>query len=243
MQVTLWEFIGFLASSIAFIFIGMNLNQEIFLSNLIPSFVLFSFIITFRFLMVEGTSTILNRFRGKSFPRNWRDSLVWSGLRGAVSIVLVLGVGGLLPHANEIIALTFGIVILSNVVQGITMGWFIKTQNLGNIQESLGEADSLHYIQLSENYNPDGYAFKESVIEKVLFSAPEYFVYDTRFGSWLANKIIVFLGIMNRYSTGISTTKGWLINLLKALTDLLLRFLNWINQYLTQKEIIKGDTK
>jgi CPA1 family monovalent cation:H+ antiporter len=242
MLLSLWDFVGFLASNIAFIFIGMNLDREILVLNLIPSFALFSFIITFRFLMVEGISGILDRFRGKSFPRNWKDSLVWSGLRGAVSIVLVLGVGGLLPNANEMIALTFGIVILSNVVQGMTMGRFIQTQNLGYSQVVV-EDESVHYVPLSENYTADGYNINGGGFEKRFFSAPEYFVYETRFGSWMANNVIAFLEILYGYSTGIVATKGWLVNILKGLTNMLLRFLNWINQFLTQKEIKRKDAE
>ena len=113
----LWEFIGFLASSGAFIFIGMNLDQTVFVENATQSLVLLLLIITFRFIMVEGISTLLERTRGKEFPRNWRDGLVWSGLRGAISIVLVLGVARILPHGEVMIALTFGIVVLSNVLQ------------------------------------------------------------------------------------------------------------------------------
>ena len=53
--------------------------------------------------------------------------MTWSGLRGAVSVVLVLGITGI-NFANEqlLLALTYGIVLGTNVIQGLTMPWVIN---------------------------------------------------------------------------------------------------------------------
>ena len=42
-------------------------------------------------------------------------------------MVLVLGVGGLsLPHGEVMIALTFGVVLASNLIQGLTMPGVVR---------------------------------------------------------------------------------------------------------------------
>jgi CPA1 family monovalent cation:H+ antiporter len=169
----LWEFIGFLASSIAFIFIGMNLERDVFLANLPLSFILLFMILSFRFVMVEILSIVLKRIRGKEFTRDWKDGFLWSGLRGAVSIVLVLGISGLVPNAGLMSVVSFGIVILSNVLQGMTMGSVIKVKGLVIEEESVPR----DIFSLSEKYSDEGYNPAKGIIEKMVFSAPEFFVH------------------------------------------------------------------
>ena len=57
--------------------------------------------------------------------------MTWSGLRGAVSVVLVLGITGVnLPSEQLLLALTYGIVLGSNLIQGLSMPWVIKRLRL-----------------------------------------------------------------------------------------------------------------
>lgn len=119
---TMWEFVGFTASSVAFIFIGMNLDPRVLFGYLAPVVVLTIFITLARYLMVVGIAEFIESISGKRIPRNWRLGILWSGLRGAISVVLALGIGGLhLPHAEGITALTFGVVLATNLLQGLTM--------------------------------------------------------------------------------------------------------------------------
>ena len=57
--------------------------------------------------------------------------MTWSGLRGAVSIVLVLGITGVdLPSEQLLLALTYGIVLGSNLIQGLSMPYAINRLRL-----------------------------------------------------------------------------------------------------------------
>jgi CPA1 family monovalent cation:H+ antiporter len=57
--------------------------------------------------------------------------MTWSGLRGAVSVVLVLGIVGLaLPNTEKMFALTYGLVLGSNVFQGLTMTTLVNKLRL-----------------------------------------------------------------------------------------------------------------
>ena len=123
----MWEFVGFIASSFAFIFIGVSLEAELLATYALPIIALSIVSMIFRFLMSEGIARFLERYRGKRIPWNWRVGMTWSGLRGAVSVVLVLGITGF-NFANEqlLLALTYGIVLGTNVIQGLTMPWVIN---------------------------------------------------------------------------------------------------------------------
>ncbi len=123
----MWEFVGFIASSFAFIFIGVSLDAGLLTTYALPIIALSIVIMIFRFLMIEGIARFLERYQGIRIPWNWRVGMTWSGLRGAVSVVLVLGITGI-NFANEqlLLALTYGIVLGTNVIQGLTMPWVIN---------------------------------------------------------------------------------------------------------------------
>ncbi len=123
----MWEFVGFIASSFAFIFIGVSLSPGLLQGFLLPIMGLSVFSIVFRYIMVDVVARGLERYRGKRIPQNWRVGMTWSRLRGAVSVVLVLGITGLgLPNANTMLALTYGIVLGTNLVQGLSMPYFVN---------------------------------------------------------------------------------------------------------------------
>ena len=123
----MWEFVGFIASSFAFIFIGVSLEAQLLATYALPIIALSIVSMIFRFLITELISRFLEKYRGKRIPWNWRVGMTWSGLRGAVSVVLVLGITGV-NFANEqlLLALTYGIVLGTNVIQGLTMPWIIN---------------------------------------------------------------------------------------------------------------------
>lgn len=127
----MWEFTGFMASSFAFIFIGVNLETGLLYGYVLPILGISLFSVIFRYLMVDVVAEFLEFSRSKRIPRNWRIGMTWSGLRGAVSIVLVLGISGLdLPNIDLLLALTYGIVLGTNVIQGLSMPWVVNRLNL-----------------------------------------------------------------------------------------------------------------
>ena len=231
----LWEFIGFLASSIAFIFIGMHLDRQVFADSFPISLGLFTVTIVLRVLVIEILSRLMQSFWGKGFSRNWKNGFSWAGIRGAVSIVLVLGLRGVIPSSELIIALTFGVVILSNFIQGTSMGLFVNQWNL------LCEPsdDLVSENRFSEDYISDGYAPSKNVCERVFFCAPEYIVRDTTLGSWVSNKLVMIIGYLDRNSIEAFPDKTLSIfkRITNYFTNLLVGFLNWANQYILRRKI------
>lgn len=127
----MWEFVGFIASSFAFIFIGVSLEPSILVGFALPILGLFLFSVLFRYVMVSLVAEFLERRRSKRIPQNWRLGMTWSGLRGAVSVVLVLGIVGQdLPNIETMLALTYGLVLGTNFFQGLTMPTFVKQLRL-----------------------------------------------------------------------------------------------------------------
>ncbi len=134
----MWEFVGLLASSFAFIFIGVSLEPNLLRGYLLPIIGLSFFSIMFRYIMVDIIARVLEKYRRKRIPQNWRLGMTWSGLRGAVSVVLVLSVTTLgLPNADSLLALTYGIVLGTNVIQGLSMPWVANHLKLSSRKPAL----------------------------------------------------------------------------------------------------------
>jgi hypothetical protein len=198
----IWEFVGFAASSIAFIFIGANLNISVLFANAYPTIYLFAFILISRHIMVYVVGNLIERLGSKKIPGNWMPGLSWSGLRGAVSVVLALGVSGLgLPHAEDIMALTFGVVLASNVIQGLSISKVLTHLGLTHQSGDLpGEAKEVSPQRMNAEYSSQGFKTEGSIGEKVLFSAPEYFVFETRIGTWILLRLQHALEFINMYT-------------------------------------------
>ena len=127
----MWEFVSFIASSFAFIFIGISLELDLLFSFTLQILTLGIMTIIFRYAMIDVIARYLESYRAKRIPKNWRAGMTWSGLRGAVSVVLVLGtIGTNLPHQQLLLALTYGIVLSTNVIQGLSMPFVVNILNL-----------------------------------------------------------------------------------------------------------------
>ena len=49
--------------------------------------------------------------------------VAWCGLRGALSMVLALSLPAELPHRQFLIDMTFGVVVVSLLLQGMSIRW------------------------------------------------------------------------------------------------------------------------
>ena len=58
-----------------------------------------------------------------TFGESWRERLVvgWSGMRGAISLAAALSVPTSLPERPEILLLTFGVIFVTLLGQGLTL--------------------------------------------------------------------------------------------------------------------------
>ena len=140
----MWEFVGFIASSFAFIFIGVSLDLELLSHFMLQILALSIVSVIFRYGMIEIVARFLERYRSKRIPQNWRIGMTWSGLRGAVSIVLVLGITGInLPNEELLLALTYGIVLGTNVIQGLSMPLLINRLGLFSRRRQIIEEEEL----------------------------------------------------------------------------------------------------
>eukprot|EP01037_Dinobryon_pediforme_P013158 gene13158-13262_t len=116
-----WDFAAFLANSIVFLLIGVNLAKMQFQMHsvfLISISILIGLI--GRGLTVYPLCLLFFR-TSRAIPFTMQHILWWGGLRGALALALSLSLPVTLPFHDEIIVVTFGTVAFSVVVQGLTM--------------------------------------------------------------------------------------------------------------------------
>ncbi len=126
-----WEFAAFLVNSIVFLLIGAQ--EHGLLGQLvrygIPIVIAIVVVTLGRGAAVYPLCGLLSRSQQKiSMPH--QHILFWGGLRGALALALVLGLPDGLPLRQELLATTFGVVVFSVVVQGLTFMPLLKRLKL-----------------------------------------------------------------------------------------------------------------
>lgn len=120
-----WDYAAFALNSIVFLLIGF----EVRFGALVRSWpeISVAYIGSFigRLGVVLGVAALL-RAADDRMPREWSAVLTWGGLRGALSMVLVLGLPPEFPHRDELITMTFGVVVVSLLAQGTSMSWLLR---------------------------------------------------------------------------------------------------------------------
>lgn len=126
-----WEFFAFLANSIVFILIGMNVaNQPLKDLGSAAAALAIMLVLAGRALSIYPLSALFAGSRWR-LPASYQHTLFWGGLRGALALALALAVPATVPERGAIILTAFVVVAFSILVQGLTMPWLIGRLALG----------------------------------------------------------------------------------------------------------------
>jgi Na+:H+ antiporter len=141
-----WEYLAFVTNSLVFLMIGLDVNIRQ-LADRIPQIavgVLAVFIS--RALVIYGltwlTNIMLKGQRTVSWP--YRHVLFWGGLRGAISLALVLSLPESFADRDELRVMTFGVVLFTLLAQGTTMQVLMRRLGLTGRNESELEYERRH---------------------------------------------------------------------------------------------------
>jgi CPA1 family monovalent cation:H+ antiporter len=132
-----WEFLDFLANSLLFLLMGLALRPigEATLARLgwgvaWPLLVSIVAVSVARAVVVWVVASVLRR-AGEPLPRTWGTVLTWAGLRGAVALAAALSLPTSLPGRDVLLTLTFGIVLFTILVQGLTIRPLLERLGVG----------------------------------------------------------------------------------------------------------------
>jgi CPA1 family monovalent cation:H+ antiporter len=121
-----WEIMAFLANSLVFLLIGLQIDLYSLFANW--QFIMWAIIavLAARAVSVYGLSWV-----GRGIPTHYKHVLYWGGLRGAISLALAISLPASLgPIRGDIQAMAFGVVLFTLLFQGLTMRPLIRKMGL-----------------------------------------------------------------------------------------------------------------
>ncbi len=137
-----WEMMAHIANTVIFLLVGTLIAGRVQLDNpqmWIALGILYISLQVIRSFSVALFMPLLKRI-GIGITREKAIVLVWGGLRGAVSLALALTVAQneLIPRAigDQVLFLCAGIVVLTMLINGGSMGWLLKKLALNRLPEA-----------------------------------------------------------------------------------------------------------
>lgn len=177
--ISVWNCLGFILNGTVFMMIGLDLPQIIAeLENVsISKAIGYGVLVTGVVILVRFISSyaaVIATFIARKFTtvaaaqnHGWQFPVFfgWSGMRGVVSLAAALSIpvymdnGQLFPERSLILFVTFVVILLTLVVQGLTLPYLIKKLKLPADENEMSEehisanlfkemtAETLHYLQ------------------------------------------------------------------------------------------------
>lgn len=115
-----WEFLAFFVNSIVFLLIGDQVKFDDLVNYLDSIGIAILTIILARAISIYGLSFLSNQIFQSGVDIKEQTVLWWGGLRGSVSVALALSVPAYLAEREEVIAIVFGVMLFTLLVQGLT---------------------------------------------------------------------------------------------------------------------------
>ena len=139
-----WEFGAFVANSLVFLIIGLSISLDILIDNWQAIGVAILATLGARAVGIYGFSLF-----GKDIPQKWKHILYWGGLRGAIVLALALSLPSDFPERERLLAMAFGVVLFTLLVQGFSMDALVRKMGLIKRTESQTEYERRHARFLS----------------------------------------------------------------------------------------------
>jgi CPA1 family monovalent cation:H+ antiporter len=138
---TVWEFLAYLLTALVFLLVGLAFPIGELAGSL--GWILWGVVgtlvgraIVVYLLLGAGARLIPMVGPRGALPSGWLHVLFWSGLRGAVAVAMALALPVSVPERALLQQITFGIVLFTLIVQGMTAGAVVR-RTVGDAATSL----------------------------------------------------------------------------------------------------------
>jgi CPA1 family monovalent cation:H+ antiporter len=185
--VNVWTVLGFVFNGLVFILIGLQLPSiikqlgDVSLIKAIEYGLAISIVLIITRLLCTLGASVFTRFMSNFIKvavtnPGWRAPIVlgWAGMRGVVSLAAALSIpiltidGTSFPYRNLILFITFIVILVTLVFQGLTLPWVIRKVKPDMRVKSIPEEDQEIFIQrkishgslkfLEENYGQERFS-------------------------------------------------------------------------------------
>lgn len=140
-----WEFAAYLANTLIFLMVGLRVNIGEVLGTAHSLVWVIVAMLVSRAVVVYGLMPWTGR-RPVRIPLSYQTVMFWSGLRGAVSLAIVLSLP-VFEHSEMFFPLVMGAVLFTLVIQGTTMPLLMK--RLGLSERTLADRMAALEVELA----------------------------------------------------------------------------------------------
>lgn len=132
-----WEYMGFVATALIFLMVGMRVDITALISAADILVVVLIAMLFSRALVVFGLIPVVNKLpRVQTTGKKYQAVMYWGGLRGAIALAIVLSIPAF-EYSEVFVAVVMGAVLFTLIVQGLTMEMLV--QRLGLNQPPLAD--------------------------------------------------------------------------------------------------------
>lgn len=129
-----WQLLTFLVNSMVFLVIGLRITPSDLLDETWAVVVALVGVLVVRVAVVYGLAELTERLVPRRYiPMPYRHVMMWGGLRGAISLALVLTMSDEVfgeETVKTVEVMTFGVVLFTLLIQGTTITGLIKRLGL-----------------------------------------------------------------------------------------------------------------
>jgi len=133
--VAFWEYVAFALNSFVFLLMGFTVVPLALFAAWRETSIAYLAVTAARIGIIVVVVALLSRTEER-VPKNWKWPLSWGGLRGALSMVLALSLPADFPQRNLFIAMTFGVVVISILLQGLTIAPMLRRLRISDDNET-----------------------------------------------------------------------------------------------------------
>ncbi|MFB5196053.1 cation:proton antiporter [Neobacillus sp. KR4-4] len=133
-----WEVAALLANSVVFLMVGLEITKI----NLADKWGLV-FLAILIVLIARSMAVYLSLLFTRNFPTPWKHVINWGGLKGSLSIALVLSLSHEFTGREDILIVAFSVVLFSLIFQGISIRPLLSVLGLNKKEEGDKEYEEL----------------------------------------------------------------------------------------------------
>jgi CPA1 family monovalent cation:H+ antiporter len=126
-----WQYVAFALNSFVFLLIGFQARLTQLIHAWRSILVAYAVVTVTRIVVTYVVVAVMPK--REHVPRGWTAVLAWSGLRGSLSMVLALSLSTAMPQRELIVDMTIGVVVLSILVQGMTVSPLMRWLGLETV--------------------------------------------------------------------------------------------------------------
>lgn len=131
-----WAYLAFVVNSLVFLLTGLAIDWRVVLDAIGPAAILVAFAVSVvaRAVSIGGLFPLVNVLPGieRTGPR-YQGAIAWGGIRGGTALALALTLPPGYAYRDLVVGLTIGVVLLSLLLQGLTLDPVIRLLGLHRV--------------------------------------------------------------------------------------------------------------